>query len=64
MWASTSDPSSHYSKYHHYQLVIPQLMLNRMRVFLGLIVIANEVSVELSVDDFLTLYNLQENLKV
>ncbi|GMN44748.1 hypothetical protein TIFTF001_013946 [Ficus carica] len=41
---------------HHYQLAIPQLMQNRMRVFMGLIVIEDEAGVELSVDDFLTLY--------
>ena len=41
---------------HHYQLAIPQLMPNEMRVFLGLIVIANEAEIELSVDNFLALY--------
>ena len=41
---------------HHYQLAIPQLMPNEMRVFLGLIVIADEAGIVLSVDDFLVLY--------
>ncbi|GMN51350.1 hypothetical protein TIFTF001_020501 [Ficus carica] len=48
---------------HHYQLAIPQLMPNGMRVFLGLIVIADEASVELSVDDILALYYPQKNSK-
>ena len=43
---------------HHYQLAIPQLMPNGMRVFLGLIVIADEAGIELSVDNFLALYYL------
>ncbi|GMN30450.1 hypothetical protein TIFTF001_002797 [Ficus carica] len=33
---------------HHYQLAIPQLMLNGMRVFLGLIVIVDETGIELT----------------
>ncbi|GMN20690.1 hypothetical protein TIFTF001_039954 [Ficus carica] len=41
---------------YHYQLVIPQLMPNGMRVFLGLIVLADEAGVELSVDDILAIY--------
>ncbi|GMN66709.1 hypothetical protein TIFTF001_035770 [Ficus carica] len=45
---------------HHYQLAIPQLMPNRMRVFLGLIVLAG---VELLVDDILAIYYPQENSK-
>ena len=48
---------------HHYQLAMPQLMPSGMRVFLGLIVIAEEVGVKLSVDDILTLYYLQKNSK-
>ncbi|GMN64911.1 hypothetical protein TIFTF001_033985 [Ficus carica] len=41
---------------HHYQLAIPQLMPNGMRVFLGLIVLVDEAGVELSVDDILAIY--------
>ncbi|GMN49580.1 hypothetical protein TIFTF001_018746 [Ficus carica] len=48
---------------HHYQLAIPQLMPNGILLFLRLIVIADEASVELLVDDFLTLYYSQENSK-
>ncbi|GMN46178.1 hypothetical protein TIFTF001_015361 [Ficus carica] len=48
---------------HHYQLAIPQLMPNGMKVFLGLIVIADEAGVELSVDNVLALYYPQENSK-
>ncbi|GMN62973.1 hypothetical protein TIFTF001_032051 [Ficus carica] len=48
---------------HHYQLAIPQLMPNGMRVFLGLIVLADEAGVELSVDDMLAIYYPQENSK-
>ncbi|GMN28788.1 hypothetical protein TIFTF001_041224 [Ficus carica] len=48
---------------NHYQLVIPQLMPNGMRVFLGLIVLAEEAGVELSVDDILAIYYPQENSK-
>ncbi|GMN21317.1 hypothetical protein TIFTF001_043295 [Ficus carica] len=48
---------------HHYQLVIPQLMPNGMRVFLELIVLADEAGVELSVDDILAIYYPQENSK-
>ncbi|GMN65285.1 hypothetical protein TIFTF001_034362 [Ficus carica] len=48
---------------HHYQLAIPQLMPNGMRVFLGLIVLADEAGVELLVDDILTIYYPQENSK-
>ncbi|GMN66446.1 hypothetical protein TIFTF001_035532 [Ficus carica] len=48
---------------HHYQLAIPQLMPNGMRVFLGLIVLADEAGVELLVDDILAIYYPQENSK-
>ena len=48
---------------HHYQLAIPQLMPNGMRVFLGLIVLAEEAGVELTVDDVLAIYYPQENSK-
>ncbi|GMN25142.1 hypothetical protein TIFTF001_051429 [Ficus carica] len=48
---------------HHYQLAIPQLMPNGMRVFLGLIVLAEKAGVELSVDDVLAIYYPQENFK-
>ena len=48
---------------HHYQLAIPQLMPNGMRVFLGLIVLADEASIELTVDDVLAIYYPQENSK-
>ena len=41
---------------HHYQIAISQLMPNGMRVSTSLIVIADEATVELTVDDFLTLY--------
>lgn len=40
---------------HHYQLAIPQLMLNGMRAFMVLIVITDEAAIELTVDDFLAL---------
>ncbi|GMN59335.1 hypothetical protein TIFTF001_028422 [Ficus carica] len=48
---------------HHYQLAIPQLMSNGMRVFLGLIVLADEAGVKLSVIDILAIYYPQENSK-
>ncbi|GMN70350.1 hypothetical protein TIFTF001_039395 [Ficus carica] len=48
---------------NHYQLVIPQLMPNGMRVFLGLIVLADKASIELTVDDILAIYYPQENSK-
>ncbi|GMN74975.1 hypothetical protein TIFTF001_052496 [Ficus carica] len=48
---------------HHYQLAIPQLMPNEIRVFLGLIVITDEAGIKLSVNDFLAFYYLQENSK-
>ena len=35
---------------HHYQLAIPQLIPNGMKVFLGLIVIADEGGIEHSID--------------
>ena len=38
-------------------------MPNGMRVFLGLIVLADETGVELSVDDILAIYYPQENTK-
>ncbi|GMN62571.1 hypothetical protein TIFTF001_031648 [Ficus carica] len=48
---------------HHYQLAIPQLMPNGMRVFLGLIVLSEEADIELSIDDVLAIYYPQENSK-
>ncbi|GMN28337.1 hypothetical protein TIFTF001_041153 [Ficus carica] len=48
---------------NHYNLAIPQLMPNGMRVFLGLIVLSEEASIELTVDDVLTIYYPQENSK-
>ncbi|GMN25939.1 hypothetical protein TIFTF001_046004 [Ficus carica] len=48
---------------HHYNLAIPQLMPNGMRVFLGLIVLSEEANIELSVDDVLAIYYPQENSK-
>ncbi|GMN64801.1 hypothetical protein TIFTF001_033875 [Ficus carica] len=48
---------------HHYNLAIPQLMPNGMRVFLGLIVLAKETGFELTVDDVLAIYYPQENFK-
>ncbi|GMN73353.1 hypothetical protein TIFTF001_053679, partial [Ficus carica] len=48
---------------HHYNLAIPQLMPNGMRVFLGLIVLAEEAGVELTVDYVLAIYYPQENFK-
>ena len=48
---------------HHYQLAIPQLMPNGMRVLIGLIVLGDEAKVELTVDDVLALYYPQENVK-
>ncbi|GMN58221.1 hypothetical protein TIFTF001_027322 [Ficus carica] len=45
------------------ELAIPQLMPNGMRVFLGLIVLAEEAGVELSVDNVLAIYYPQENFK-
>ncbi|GMN51861.1 hypothetical protein TIFTF001_021008 [Ficus carica] len=48
---------------HHYNLAIPQLMPNGMRVFLGLIVLSEEANIELYVDDVLAIYYPQENLK-
>ncbi|GMN57871.1 hypothetical protein TIFTF001_026979 [Ficus carica] len=48
---------------NHYNLAIPQLMPNRMRVFLGLIVLSEEANIDLSVDDVLAIYYPQENSK-
>ncbi|GMN49593.1 hypothetical protein TIFTF001_018752 [Ficus carica] len=48
---------------NHYNLAIPQLMPNGMRVFLGLIVLSEEASIELTVDDVLAIYYPQENSK-
>ncbi|GMN21737.1 hypothetical protein TIFTF001_043380 [Ficus carica] len=48
---------------HHYNLAIPQLMPNGMRVFLGLIVLSEEANIELTVDDVLAIYYPQENSK-
>ncbi|GMN65351.1 hypothetical protein TIFTF001_034416 [Ficus carica] len=48
---------------NHYQLTIPQLMPNGMRVFLGLIVLADKAGVKLTVDDILAIYYPQENSK-
>ncbi|GMN70115.1 hypothetical protein TIFTF001_039159 [Ficus carica] len=48
---------------NHYQLAIPQLMPNGMRVFLGLIVLTDEASIELTVDDIPAIYYPQENFK-
>ncbi|GMN71752.1 hypothetical protein TIFTF001_054148, partial [Ficus carica] len=48
---------------HHYNLAIPQLMPNGMKVFMGLIVLAEEAGVELTVDDVLAIYYPQENFK-
>ncbi|GMN57869.1 hypothetical protein TIFTF001_026969 [Ficus carica] len=48
---------------NHYNLVIPQLMPNGMRVFLGLIVLSEEANIDLSVDDVLAIYYPQENSK-
>ncbi|GMN67143.1 hypothetical protein TIFTF001_036207 [Ficus carica] len=48
---------------NHYNLAIPQLMPNGMRVFLGLIVLSEEASIELTVDDVLAIYYPQENAK-
>ncbi|GMN21586.1 hypothetical protein TIFTF001_043347 [Ficus carica] len=48
---------------NHYNLAIPQLMPNGMRVFLGLIVLSEEASIELTVDDVLAIYYTQENSK-
>ncbi|GMN32476.1 hypothetical protein TIFTF001_041738 [Ficus carica] len=48
---------------NHYNLAIPQLMPNGMRVFLGLIVLSEEVSIELTVDDVLAIYYPQENAR-
>ncbi|GMN72161.1 hypothetical protein TIFTF001_052801 [Ficus carica] len=48
---------------NHYNLAIPQLMPNGMRVFLGLIVLLEEASIELTVDDVLAIYYPQENSK-
>ncbi|GMN74526.1 hypothetical protein TIFTF001_052394, partial [Ficus carica] len=48
---------------NHYNLAIPQLMPNGMRVFLGLIVLSEEASIELTVDDMLAIYYPQENAK-
>ncbi|GMN25450.1 hypothetical protein TIFTF001_047725 [Ficus carica] len=48
---------------NHYNLAIPQLMPNGMRVFLGLIVLSEEASIELTVDDVLGIYYPQENSK-
>ena len=48
---------------HYYQLTIPQLMSNGMRVLLSLIILVDEAGVELSVDDILAIYYPQENSK-
>ncbi|GMN65303.1 hypothetical protein TIFTF001_034360 [Ficus carica] len=48
---------------NHYNLAIPQLMPNGMRVFLGLIVLSEEANIDLSVDDVLAIYYPQENSK-
>ncbi|GMN47744.1 hypothetical protein TIFTF001_016923 [Ficus carica] len=48
---------------HHYNLAIPQLIPNGMRVFLGLIVLSEKANIELSVDDVLAIYYPQENSK-
>ncbi|GMN21095.1 hypothetical protein TIFTF001_040034 [Ficus carica] len=48
---------------HHCNLVIPQLMPNDIRVFLGLIVLSEEANIVLSVDDVLAIYYPQENSK-
>ncbi|GMN20249.1 hypothetical protein TIFTF001_043045 [Ficus carica] len=48
---------------NHYNLAIPQLMPNGMRVFLGLIVVSEEANIELTVDDVLVIYYPQENAK-
>ncbi|GMN24812.1 hypothetical protein TIFTF001_043822 [Ficus carica] len=48
---------------HHYNVAIPQLMPNGMRVFLGLIVLSEEANIDLSIDDVLALYYPQENSK-
>ncbi|GMN32144.1 hypothetical protein TIFTF001_041684 [Ficus carica] len=48
---------------NHYNLAIPQLMPNGMRVFLGLIVLSEEASIELTVDNVLAIYYPQENSK-
>ncbi|GMN69988.1 hypothetical protein TIFTF001_039031 [Ficus carica] len=45
------------------ELVIPQLMPNGMSAFLGLIVLADEESIELTIDDILAIYYPQENSK-
>ncbi|GMN70130.1 hypothetical protein TIFTF001_039175 [Ficus carica] len=48
---------------NHYNLAIPQLMPNGMRVFLGLIVLSEEANIDLQVDDVLAIYYPQENSK-
>ncbi|GMN48321.1 hypothetical protein TIFTF001_017501 [Ficus carica] len=48
---------------NHYNLAIPQLMPNGMRVFLGLIVLSEEANIDLLVDDVLAIYYPQENSK-
>ncbi|GMN60247.1 hypothetical protein TIFTF001_029334 [Ficus carica] len=48
---------------NHYNLAIPQLMSNGMRVFLGLIVLSEEANIDLTVDDVLAIYYPQENAK-
>ncbi|GMN27208.1 hypothetical protein TIFTF001_001539 [Ficus carica] len=48
---------------NHYNLAIPQLMPNGMRVFLGLIVLSEEANIDLTVDDVLAIYYPQENAK-
>ncbi|GMN56098.1 hypothetical protein TIFTF001_025212 [Ficus carica] len=48
---------------NHYNLTIPQLMPNGMRVFLGLIVLSEEANIVLTVDDVLAIYYPQENAK-
>ncbi|GMN49255.1 hypothetical protein TIFTF001_018410 [Ficus carica] len=48
---------------NHYNLAIPQLMPNGMRVLLGLIVLSEEANIELTVDDVIAMYYPQENSK-
>ncbi|GMN66477.1 hypothetical protein TIFTF001_035568 [Ficus carica] len=48
---------------NHYNLAIPQLMPNGMRVFLGLIVLSEKANIDLQVDDVLAIYYPQENSK-
>ncbi|GMN47331.1 hypothetical protein TIFTF001_016514 [Ficus carica] len=61
-WALTTNPSAHYPMQGaYYNLAIPQLMSNNMKVFLGLIIVADKAGVELTVEDFLALYYPKEN---